>query len=130
MRDILFRGKVARGHWREGEWLIGSLVIDPDDGISIYAAPVYEANGFYSMPVDPETVGQYTGISDNYGEAICEGDRVLIDGAVDPIYTVDWYAGAFVLIAYDGDGFASEVIDFREVTSDRLTVIDNIHDRY
>lgn len=130
MREILFRGKVPRGHWRGREWLIGSLVIEHDGGAGIYTDAVYEGNGRYVVPVDPETVGQWTGRWDNYGEDIYEGDLVLIDGKTEPVYTVDWYAGALVLIAYDGDGFADEVIDFRDVIAARLTVIDNIHDQY
>lgn len=130
MREILFRGKVARGYGRhEGRWVKGSLVVKTDvDVVGIYALPIFEYEVYHAFPVDPKTVGQYTGISDNYGEAIYEGDRVLIDGKVEPIFEVKWCAGAFVLVTCED--FPVEVFDFREVTSDRLTVIDNIHDRY
>lgn len=61
MREILFRGK------REGtgEWVWGFLV----DGKHI-------GNWVVCTPVIPETVGQFTGLTDKKGMKIFEGDII------------------------------------------------------
>lgn len=68
MREILFRGKLlSDGRWAEGNLDIkksGVCIITPDE------TPV----GCYGQ-VDPETVGQYTGLTAN-GKRIFEGDIV------------------------------------------------------
>lgn len=56
MRDIIFRGKRIDN----GEWIEGSLVVAADRYF-IYKLVVNELVDF---EVDPETVGQYTGLED------------------------------------------------------------------
>lgn len=63
MREIKFRGKRVDN----GEWVYGSLLVDPDVGsCDIVGYDYYTDDAGYqrepfSYQVDPETVGQYTG---------------------------------------------------------------------
>ena len=61
MREILFRGKDINN----GEWITGFLV----DGTHI-------GSWLECVPVHPETVGQFTGLTDKNGTKVFEGDIV------------------------------------------------------
>ena len=123
MREILFRGK----RLDNGAWETGSLVIVRMD---CHDAQYYIADKMtgYHTPVDPSTVGQYTGLKDKNGKRIFEGD-ICRNTRTGEIVSVKWHGtmAGYVWNKRRADGF---LFDFGELfrACDKYEVIGNIHD--
>ena len=134
MREILFRGKRCDN----GEWVQGYYSERKDTKGNIIESVIIEdayeqiTNGQRYMRsnlnrecfrVDPETVGQFTGLTDKNGTKIFEGDIVDILTENEEIGVVVYDDGGFQV---DADGFC---VDFHSnIYGTDLEVIGNIHD--
>lgn len=120
MRDIEFRGKRTDN----GEWVYGYVCRYGWTGKeNTYIVPNY-ASALYSLEVDPDTVGQYTGLKDKNGTKIFEGDIVkrFCFGKIY-IYQIDYYNGLTSFIGRAGIKITTFGYD-----SEKIEVIGNIYD--
>lgn len=83
-RKILFRGKSIANC----KWLYGNIQI-PEPPFDKY----FMWDDGWQTQVDPNTVGQYTGLKDCNGKEIFEGDIVTIGNNLKAI--VIWFNGSF-----------------------------------
>ena len=120
MREILFRGKRIS----DGEWVEGYL------GVEVGGAPVIEYCGtdedvgdyVEEQFVNPETVGQYTGLTDKNGVKIFEGDICWFYGG--DYYSGLWEQNAIVAITDMTDDEQTHYLKNAEYCE----VIGNIYD--
>ena len=120
-REILFRGKrLDNGEWVEGDLRHGGYYLnDPDVYILV---PFFDT--VINYPVDPETVGQYTGTTDISGQRVFEGDimETAVSGITQHIGVVEFADEAFGLRCTDRAAL------FLCFTIGSHVVIGNIHD--
>ena len=119
MREILFRGKRTDN----GEWVYGNLVRGCDEKYAYIVEFGNKEMCSNYVNVNPDTVGQYTGLKDKNGTKIFEGD---IGRRRDDIFLIDWSEekAAFVMVFYD---YMCEILYLEEMWDD-AEVIGNIHD--
>ena len=127
MREILFRGKQTdNGEWVEGYYLNQRESLTDKKACYIATNNGY---GFNYISVIPETVGQYTGLTDKNGRKIFEGD--ILGGFLDEEYpehktivAVEWYEGMWV--THQGN-CCPDLLEKGDVM-DWFEVIGNIYD--
>jgi uncharacterized phage protein (TIGR01671 family) len=124
-REILFRGKTKYGHWVEGYLFInafGSVFIKKDEKTG------KNSHHEETNIVIPETVGQFTGLTDKNGKKIFEGD-----------YIRDLISQVIGVIVFDNACFSIRITETTNILWDvsqlpalfefnNVEVVDNIFD--
>ena len=131
MREILFRGKCNEVGKYNGQWIEGFY--GEDDGKPIIARST--DHGLIGYFCEPDSIGQYTGLTDKNGRKIFEGDiihleysQVFFGGEYFGKYTaeVSYKEGCFITDGINnGDEIETPLSGF---DNDEVEIIGNIHD--
>lgn len=120
MREIKFKGKTD-----SGKWCFGYFLHDRQRGRFVITDGLLEINR-----VNPDTVGQYTGLKDKKGKEIYDGDILAHNG--EPIgYVVDGVRGYCFDVMYFSPKYEESWSLYGVVVNDfhgDVEIIGNIHD--
>ena len=136
MRKILFRGKrVDDGEWVSGYYLCKKRPYFKDKGVNLEHLiwrNLEIENGDYKQfvdtimtasVVDPETIGQYTGLTDKNGRKIFEGD-IVWNSYNEDYGKVEWDndTARFIITC------STFTVNFNSVWSEELEIVGNVYD--
>lgn len=126
--DIIFRGKKLSVS-EPNEWIYGSLIIDKYKSASIYIPQIYDGHHIdmetSSRYIDPDTAGQYIGISDKNKTKIFDGDivrHVLWNKLLVVKYSLE--TNGFILLSIKNN--TEQYIPYNHQSN--LIVVGNIYD--
>lgn len=122
MREILFRGKRA-DYW---DWIYGFYFHQKDNPIEGHF--IIDSKGF-DQEVIPETIGQFTGLTDKNGVKIFEGDILKCINPNDgEEFITDFIASLVNGFTFKNVSLTRQLSFFDNDWPDEIEVIGNIHD--
>ena len=117
MREIKFRGKHL------DKWLYGSLHMN-ESGQPAIATP----SAFHFRCVDPDTVGQYTGLLDRNDKEIYEGDIIEVNRGCCERDGIHFDFIFHAVVFWDKSGFMYKGPGIFSGSFNNVKVIGNVHD--
>ena len=132
IREILFKAK--RKNWRELSqeewWVEGNFITDEKDDQKAYIGYLFGVvdgvvEDFDIVEINPETLCQYTGLTDKNGKRIWEND--IVEHEISSVLgAVEWYAEDYVGWWVNDEYLGKQ--QFTDEMWDECVVIGNIFD--